>query len=128
MMSSAGEFFRRVGPLTMVKAIGGRAEDETGEVTAGTGAVEGTAVEVPDSKIRLDLGMRLEEVDLAGSEVAFRVDDQLVVLKGTVGSYTARDRVEVIAREVRGVRAVENRLAVARKTSSPVGRADGGRE
>ena len=72
---------------------------------------DGNVPMVPDSKIRLDVGMKLEEAAIAG-EVEFRVDDQRVVLEGRAPSYTARDQIEVLARTVDGVAAVENRLEV----------------
>ena len=105
----AGAFFRRVGPVSMLELAGRHQAAEGAE--AEMVPTNGKVPEVPDSKIRLDIGMKLEEAAIADG-VEFRVDDQRVVLEGEAPSYTARDQIEVLARTVDGVAAVENRLTV----------------
>jgi hypothetical protein len=74
---------------------------------------------VPDSKIRLDVGMKLGESAFADERVDYVVDRQTVVLTGRVPTRVARDRIELIARSVDGVRAVVNHLYVDEALPEP---------
>jgi len=116
-MSAAGGFFRPVGPVSIVKLADRPADGPRADRAppAPPEATEGGVPTVPDSKIRLDLGMRLAEAETDVSGIEVRVDDQVAILEGTVDSHPVRDRIELIAREVTGVRAVDNRLEVGRR-------------
>ena len=136
---TAADFLRPVGPLRLLRAAGGdgspqrRSGDESERAT-GVGARVATAGEagrtdgkrVPDSKIRLDFGMKLEESALADAPVDFEVRDQTVVLTGAVGTSRGRDRAELLARSVDGVLAVQNRLRVDPSVQPADARTNGG--
>ena len=111
---TAADFFRPVGPLRLLREAGGSSskaglESEAESVAAGV--ADGTPM-IPDSKLRLDLGMKLEDLSIATSRVEMVVDSQVVELSGAVRTSRARDRVELLARSIEGVRDVENRLRI----------------
>ena len=74
---------------------------------------------VPDSKIRLDVGMKLGESAFSDETIDYLVDHQTVVLTGRVPTRVARDRLELLARSVDGVRAVVNHMHVDEALPKP---------
>lgn len=106
-LQQAATFFEPVGPLRLVQAMP-PPEQKKPEAERADGGPE-----VPDSRIRLVLGMRLDRAELEVDELDIEVRDRVVTLRGRVGDPLDRDRAELIARSVEGVRDVQNGLEVA---------------
>ncbi|HUI93545.1 MAG TPA: BON domain-containing protein [Chitinivibrionales bacterium] len=67
-----------------------------------------------DAEIRQDLRRRIIRSSFIKSEnVGVSVENGVVVLRGTVGSAAEKNEVSLLAAEVRGVKSVDNHLAVA---------------
>jgi hypothetical protein len=114
---AAGSFFRQIGPLSLVRHGGGDDEPRPAFETTKTSPRSETP-KVPDSKIRLDIGMDLAEADIPVSDVTLTVDEQRVMVEGRAGTLRARDRVELLIRSHRAVRGVDNRLQVERRPAA----------
>ena len=72
-----------------------------------------TPTERDDAAIREDITDALREDSATESfEATLWVDNGAVVLTGTVDSEQEKDLIEVVAKGVRGVRAIDNRMAV----------------
>jgi len=113
-LRAAGAGIEPVGPVALLGETPRRTPSEPPETAVHMAADSTESVAaVPDSKIRLDIGMKLEESGLTLSNVDYRVDDQRVSLEGSVPTLRDRDRAELVARSVRGVREVDNELTVA---------------
>ena len=69
---------------------------------------------VPDSRLRLVIGLKLDDAELAIDELSYSVTDQRVTLRGHADAMIQRDRAELIVRSVEGVRGVDNRIEVGR--------------
>lgn len=112
-VSHAGTHVEPVGPIALLEEAPRETTSDPGAtaVHLAGGPAERTAV-VPDSKIRLDVGMKLEEASLDLSRMEVEVDEQCVELTGTISTLRERDRAELIARSVRGVDEVDNELSV----------------
>lgn len=123
VLREAGAHVESVGPVALLEQTprNKRApSSETAVHLSGAGAPP--AAVVPDSKIRLDIGMKLRASSLDLSEVEVDVDDQRVALSGSIPTLRGRDRAELIARSVRGVEEVDNELTVeatAQESSPP---------
>jgi osmotically-inducible protein OsmY len=99
----AARFVEPVGALGLIAHT-----DPEASARSDLAPVRPDAKRVPDSKIRLDVGMKLEDSSLPADAVDYGVRDQVVRLTGRVDSPTIRDRIELLARSVRGVRGVDN--------------------
>lgn len=112
-LRGAGAHIGPVGPVALLEQTP-REKSSRPRGTAvhlGGGPSQRPAV-VPDSKIRLDVGMKLEAASLDLSDVTVEVEDQRVTLSGSIPTLRGRDRAELIARSVRGVGEVDNELSV----------------
>ncbi len=67
---------------------------------------------VPDSRLRLVIGLKLDDAELAIDELSYSVTGQRVTLRGRADAMIHRDRAELIVRSVDGVRAVDNQIEV----------------
>lgn len=67
---------------------------------------------VPDSRIQVDIAVKLQEMGLPVEPLDITVEDRLVTLEGRVEDALLRDAIEVTVRSVEGVREVDNRLQV----------------
>jgi hypothetical protein len=67
---------------------------------------------IPDTRIQVDVAVKLEEMGLPVEPLDIRVDDRLVTLEGRVEDALLRDAIEVTVRSVEGVRQVDNRIEV----------------
>jgi osmotically-inducible protein OsmY len=67
---------------------------------------------IPDTRIQVDVAVKLEEMGLPVEPLDITVDDRLVTLEGGVEDMLLRDAIEVTVRSVEGVREVDNRIEV----------------
>jgi hypothetical protein len=123
LLRDAGGHVESVGPVALLDQTPRQRRAESAETAVHlSGAGAPPAAVVPDSKIRLDLGMKLRDASLDRSGLDVDVDDQRVTLYGSIPTLRDRDRAELIARSVRGVEEVDNGLTVeatAREAAQP---------
>lgn len=101
----------RIAPLGPVQLIAAMDPLEDGRPEADALPAVDPAT-VPDTKIRVDVEMKLHEMNLPTDRLDIRVDDRTVFLEGRVDDTLMRDAIEVTARSVPGVRQVNNRIEV----------------
>jgi hypothetical protein len=114
---AAGAFFRQIGPVSLVQHEGDGEKPRPAFETTKT-IPRSETPKVPDSKIRLDIGMDLAEADIPVSEVDLTVDEQRAMVEGRAGTLRARDRVELLIRSHEAVRGVDNRLQVEQRPAA----------
>ncbi len=100
----AGRFLEPVGALHLVA----HSPSSTSPAFQTPPSRERDGPNIPDSKIRLDFGRHLEAAELSSSTIRYEVRDQIIRLAGDVETAKVRDRLELLARSVRGVRGVDN--------------------
>lgn len=100
----AGRFLEPVGALHLVA----HSPSSPSPVFQATTNRDRGGPSIPDSKIRLDFGRHLEASELASSAIRYEVRDQSIRLVGEVETAKVRDRLELLARSVRGVQGVDN--------------------
>jgi osmotically-inducible protein OsmY len=84
------------------------------EIDARDGQDSSPRATVPDSRLRLVIGLKLDDAELAIEELSYSVTDQRVTLRGEAEAMIQRDRAELIVRSIEGVRGVDNRIEVGR--------------
>jgi hypothetical protein len=67
---------------------------------------------IPDTRIQVDVAVKLEETGLPVEPLDIEVDNRVVTLEGRVEDALLRDAIEVTVRSVQGVRQVDNRIEV----------------
>lgn len=100
----------RVGPVGAVRLVAAMPKSATTPATPR--ANPSVHARVPDSKIAVDIEMKLRDMGLPADRLDVTVDDGQVVVEGAVETTLLRDAVEITVRSVAGVRAVDNRLQV----------------
>jgi hypothetical protein len=98
-----------VGPIEPVRLV-----QSMPEIDARGGQDPLPRATVPDSRLRLVIGLKLDDAELAIDELSYSVKDQRVTLRGKAEAMIQRDRAELIVRSVEGVRGVDNRIEVGR--------------
>ena len=97
-----------VGPMRLVAAM--EPGDDTHPRQGPLGAVDPSSVS--DTKILVDVKMKLGQMNLPVDRIDIEVEDRRVLLEGRVDDALVRDAIEVTARSVPGVRQVVNRLQI----------------
>ena len=96
-----------IGQLHLISAM------EPGELSGDPDTAPGRdPASIPDTRIQVDVAVKLEEMGLPVEPLDITVDDRLVTLEGRVEDMLLRDAIEVTVRSVEGVRQVDNRLQV----------------
>ncbi len=99
-------YVRPVGPVRLVAAM------EPAEAAQWFPLAGRDPASVPDSRIQVDIAVKLEEMGLPVEPLDITVEERLVTLEGRVEDALLRDAIEVTVRSVEGVREVVNRIEV----------------
>lgn len=102
-------YVRPIGPVRLVGSM-----DPVDSASGGPTLPGRDPATVPDSRIQVDIAVKLEEMGLPVEPLDITVEDRLVILEGRVEDTLLRDAIEVTVRSVEGVREVDNQLEVLR--------------
>ena len=104
--AASSRYVRPVGQLQLVAAM------DPPETSDEPGFVGRDPATVPDSRIQVDIAVKLQEMNLPVEPLDIIVEDRRVTLEGRVEDQLLRDAIEVTVRSVEGVREVDNRIEV----------------
>lgn len=100
-------YLRPIGPVRLVGSMAPADFSEAGPSLPGRDPAT-----VPDSRIQVDIAVKLGEMGLPVEPLDITVEDRFVTLEGRVEDTLLRDAIEVAVRSVEGVREVDNQLEV----------------
>lgn len=103
--AGSAEHVRPLGQLQLVAAMDQAPSGDGAQRFAGRDPAS-----VPDSRIQVDIAVKLQEMNLPVEPLDILVEERKVTLEGRVEDQLLRDAIEVTVRSVEGVREVDNRI------------------
>lgn len=104
--AGSADYVRPLGQLQLVAAM------EPAQVSDESELGGRDPASVPDSRIQVDIAVKLQEMNLPVEPLDIIVEDRHVTLEGRVEDQLLRDAIEVTVRSVEGVREVDNRIEI----------------